>query len=81
LWALRPLQDGPSCPDWIKRRDPGDLPEGWPTMEQAAAVRTMRGWIADKARARAVQHGGETPGTVARGDPGPATNACAGAAP
>lgn len=60
LWRFRPLQDSASCPDWIKSRNPADLPEGWARIHQADAVRMMRRWIADKAHGLPVQHGGET---------------------
>ncbi|MGH8147643.1 MAG: hypothetical protein ACREPY_15090 [Rhodanobacteraceae bacterium] len=60
LWRFRPLQDGPSCPDWIKSRDPADLPDGWAKIPQADAVRVMRQCIADKTAGRAVQRGGAT---------------------
>lgn len=57
LWRFRPVQDGPSCPAWIKSHDPADLPEGWTRLEQSEAVRRMRQWIADKANAQPVQAG------------------------
>jgi hypothetical protein len=69
LWRFRPVQDGPSCPDWIKTHSPDDLPEGWAKVPQADAVRTMRQWIADKRSARPVQAGGTTRSTTARVTP------------
>jgi hypothetical protein len=60
LWRFRPVQDGRSCPSWIKSRDPADLPADWPKVDAAEAVRRMRASIGDKANARAVQAGAET---------------------
>jgi len=62
LWRFRPVQDGPSCPAWIKSHDPADLPERWARPEKSEAVRQMRQWTADKAAARPVQAGTATPG-------------------
>lgn len=61
LWRFRPLQDGPSCPAWIKSHDPADLPEGWTRLEQSEAVRQMRQWNAGKANALRVQAGTSAP--------------------
>jgi hypothetical protein len=58
LWRFRPVQDKASCPDWIKSRDPADLPDGWASLEQPVSVRTMRARIAAMANARAVQANG-----------------------
>ena len=65
LWRFRPVQNGPSCPAWIKSHDPADWPEGWARLEQSEAVRRMRQSIADKANARPVQAGRGTRGTGA----------------
>jgi len=54
------VQDGLSCPSWIKSHDPADLPADWPKVDSAEAVRRMRASIGDKADARAVQAGAET---------------------
>lgn len=55
MWPLRPIQDPRSAPDWIKSRDPDDLPEGFPGLDQEGAVRAMREYVAAKASRRAVQ--------------------------
>jgi hypothetical protein len=57
MWRFRPVQDARSAPDWIKARDPDELPEGFPGMDQGEAVRTMRAHVAAKASRRAVQAG------------------------
>lgn len=75
LWRFRPVQDGASCPEWIKSHGPANLPEGWARVHQADAVRMMRRWIADKANARPVQHGGATSSTGAMQHPCPTPSA------
>jgi hypothetical protein len=75
LWRFRPVQDGPSCPHWIKSRDPADLPDGWAMLEQTEAVRTMRRWIADNASARAVRADASTRNSAAMVQPTPAADA------
>jgi hypothetical protein len=57
LWTCRPIQDARSAPDWIKARDPDELPEGFPGLDQEGAVRTMRAYVAAKVSRRAVQAG------------------------
>lgn len=55
LWRFRPIQDARSAPDWIKARDPEALPEGFPSLDQEQAVRTMRAHVAAMPSRRAVQ--------------------------
>jgi len=60
LWRFRPVQGGKSCPPWIKSHDPADLPEGWPKIDSAEAVRMMRASVTDKASGCAVERNAET---------------------
>ena len=55
LWRFRPIQDARSAPDWIKSREPADLPDDFLRLEQGKAVRAMRCHVADKAIPRPVQ--------------------------
>lgn len=63
LWRFRPIQDERSAPDWIKARDPDELPEGFPGSDQEEAVRSMRAYVAAKASRRAVQADQSKPST------------------
>lgn len=67
LWRFRPIQDGPSSPDWIKSHDPAALPAGWSRLGQADAVRRMRQYVAGKASTRPVDAVGTD--SKAQGEP------------
>ncbi len=43
LWTFRPLPA--HAPDWIKSRNPGDLPDGYGRLRHDDAIRTLRGNI------------------------------------
>ena len=64
LWRFRPVQSGKSAPDWIRSRDPGDLPDGFHALSQAEAVRAMRADIAATPPGCAVQAHDSTPSTL-----------------
>lgn len=65
LWRFRPL--GRGVPEWIKSRNPADLPDEWIKLHHDEAVRRLRGRIDAKAEREAVQ----APGCTRAPDPMP----------
>lgn len=53
LWRFRPLSR--NAPEWLRSRDPADLPKGWTGLAHDEALKVLRAGTGDNANGSPVQ--------------------------